>query len=142
MKVKNSAHVAALYGMLIALAFVLSFVETDSHFSWNTGGKAGTCQSGHDYGALYGRDRRNGFHFTFEDRSYRIYLWKLICHALQPGRLELKPSYNGSLQEKKTGWVQQESVFWEVWVITSGRFAWQLLWSSRPECSFIFPCFW
>ncbi|MDR1550793.1 MAG: Gx transporter family protein [Hungatella sp.] len=28
MKVKNSAHVAALYGMLIALAFVLSFVET------------------------------------------------------------------------------------------------------------------
>ena len=28
MKGKNSAHVAALYGMLIALAFVLSFVET------------------------------------------------------------------------------------------------------------------
>jgi len=28
MKNKNSAHMAALYGMLIALAFVLSFIET------------------------------------------------------------------------------------------------------------------
>ena len=60
MNKKKSAHMAALYGMLIALAFVLSFVESLIPISLGIPGvKTGVGKSGNRCGALHRGNLRN-----------------------------------------------------------------------------------
>jgi len=93
MKVKNSAHVAALYGMLIALAFVLSFVETLIPISLGIPGvKLG----------LANLVTVVGLYTVGTGGTVVISLLRIVLTGFTFGNLlELKPASNGSLQEKK-----------------------------------------